>query len=1048
MLKSIASLETNPKSQIIIIRFTKSNYIELKLNIDSFTTLNNNIQIEITNPDGSKSQGTKSNMIVDSLSISFNVKTVYDNVINHQYKIEGLRPIILAGPNIDNFEFNIQTLMMPLINIADPLKKSPYHIRLEEELMTACVKKSMERIIFYQKPSSDLAVGGAVAGLTGINVFNTKISELELAFGQLINNVSTNIKNLSTNTRNAVPAYATTINTQTTSKFLNLDNLRYMSLEPNKLSNNADNLVIKPTYGNLGIGADVINWIYYNDKFKPQDLTYTNTIVPGTMAWLTSYVSSSASYSIKLLLANPDPKVSYYNLYNVIKASESYQVVRTSYSKQLNLVKNNLINQHSKFYAEDLNTSYVANLGLLHNNSMELEKCLNYIGSNADAINSDNARMLIDVINISARILLYQSFYIKTNNQASIKQIKAIIAEYNAKEQQMILDGSAELKVPGANKVNILTTYNQNIDGLIKSYVDKIYNDYFNMFVDMCLKSAIDYNEPTTSDLGLDYRKLLASYFVQRAYFANLREDEDIKCNEPAVLKSLEMITQTISFLFDNRANIATRSLVQQRYEGNDPKTNILSMNPLDLFSGQSQLQTLFMTYYTEAFKNKNSPVLLTHIPKMFDELNFNPELLFTPLNDQTDYYKFNVLDNGQKKEIHLSDLDLIDLSIKPLIDLNFTNLIKRLVIISYLSDEFKFLNILDNYKTTQILIPLFDDRGLLDQYNKILYRDFDKITYTLEFENKFNIGLMYSLVNKTDSVSLAKSNELSNNKRIWMADPGSEWLDLGNKLIPMYLLNVRQGFWINHTIRHLMRTIMYSTDSDWIGSQLFDNINGTRTNSTSDNGLTNQRTIISRLNPNKQNIASKLITKVKLLYPDLYKNPDPVTEYNLRSRMAQDIFNDVQTMEEFYMAEYDIKSSPWLKLLYTVQHIGSNKYITKNDPATLPVLSKTDVANLFKIESYTNNTNFEQTKNYFIDAIKRNEINSNNKLILSKSLTLLLALSTRADKLEGVEKTLEFANIITQITNQECGADIMVGGSHNQSNQIPKSKYKLRKIY
>ena len=62
--------------------------------------------------------------------------------------------------------------------------------------------------------------------------------------------------------------------------------------------------------------------------------------------------------------------------------------------------------------------------------------------------------------------------------------------------------------------------------------------------------------------------------------------------------------------------------------------------------------------------------------------------------------------------------------------------------------------------------------------------------------------------------------------------------------------------------------------------------------------------------------------------------------------------------------------------------------------------------------------------------------------------MTLLLALSTRADKLEGVEKTLEFANIITQITNQECGADIMVGGSHNQSNQIPKSKYKLRKIY
>ena len=456
-------------------------------------------------------------------------------------------------------------------------------------------------------------------------------------------------------------------------------------------------------------------------------------------------------------------------------------------------------------------------------------------------------------------------------------------------------------------------------------------------------------------------------------------------------------------------------------------------------------MQTLFLTYYAEAYKNKNSPVLLTHIPKMFEELSFNPELLFPQLNDPTDYYKFNVVDNGPNKEIHLSDLNLIDVSIKPLVDRNFTNLIKRLVIISYLSDEFKFLNILDNYKTTQLLIPLFDDRGLLDQYNKILYRDFDKITYTLEFENKFNIGLMYSLVNKTDSVSFAKLAELTNNKTIWMADPGSEWLDLGNKLIPMYLLNVRQGFWINHTIRHLMRTIMYSTDSEWINNQLFDNINGNRTNTTTDNGLTNQRIVINRLNPNKQNIASKLITKVKLLYPGLFKNPDPVVEYNLRSKMAQDIFNDVQTMEEFYMAEYDIKSSPWLKLLYTVQHIGANRYITKNDPTTLPVLVKTDIANLFDIGAYTNDTNFEQTKNYFIDAIKRNEINSTNRLILSKSLTLLLALSTRADKLEGVEKTLEFANIITQITNQECSADIMVGGGHYQ---IPKSKYKLKKIY
>ena len=62
---------------------------------------------------------------------------------------------------------------------------------------------------------------------------------------------------------------------------------------------------------------------------------------------------------------------------------------------------------------------------------------------------------------------------------------------------------------------------------------------------------------------------------------------------------------------------------------------------------------------------------------------------------------------------------------------------------------------------------------------------------------------------------------------------------------------------------------------------------------------------------------------------------------------------------------------------------------------------------------------------------------------MLSKSLTLILALSTRTDKVEGVEKTLEFANIITQISNEACGNNDMSGGG---KLRIKKNKYKLIK--
>ena len=78
----------------------------------------------------------------------------------------------------------------------------------------------------------------------------------------------------------------------------------------------------------------------------------------------------------------------------------------------------------------------------------------------------------------------------------------------------------------------------------------------------------------------------------------------------------------------------------------------------------------------------------------------------------------------------------------------------------------------------------------------------------------------------------------------------------------------------------------------------------------------------------------------------------------------------------------------------------------------------------------------------------------------MSKSQILLLALSTRADKFEGVRKTIEFSDIITKISNPPCDSSLnMVGGyntniknnvKNNVKNNIKnnlKTKYILRKI-
>merc|ERR1711991_1059362 len=119
-----------------------------------------------------------------------------------------------------------------------------------------------------------------------------------------------------------------------------------------------------------------------------------------------------------------------------------------------------------------------------------------------------------------------------------------------------------------------------------------------------------------------------------------------------------------------------------------------------------------------------------------------------------------------------------------------------------------------------------------------------------------------------------------------------STWENIANQLTSYYLLNVKQGFWINHSIRQLMRTILYSTDKIWSDDNIFDVDEAKKGNS------------LQQLSEyNKGETAKLLLENIKLLDMETYSknttNEDQVLKD--QDKFSQEIFSGENTLEEYY---------------------------------------------------------------------------------------------------------------------------------------------------
>ena len=583
-------------------------------------------------------------------------------------------------------------------------------------------------------------------------------------------------------------------------------------------------------------------------------------------------------------------------------------------------------------------------------------------------------------------------------------------------------------------------------------FVSRILNDMFSMIVDQSFISSVDINEPKTSELAIDYKKLLSSHFLQRVYFAQLKPSSSTSCNSPAILDALNQIMDTLTFLFDDPdVNIATKSMIGGEYVPNsinDDIDTVLYAETSKLFSGKTKI----LKWINFAKINFNSPELLADIPDLFKDLPVD----FDKFLNKPDVYIFKKegsADRGIEKLQIFKGNSTNPINVtnnSP--DIDFINLIKRLFLISYLSDELTFLNPLNSKSA---VISLFDDRALVSQFNKILWKDFDKITYMLEFENKFNLGLLYQMTKVVNSIGTSTepsqqtlvsrlNSKIEENKeylKIWKTTPTILWEELANKLIPQYLLNVRQGFWINHSIRQLMRTVMFSTDDIWTerNKSIFDTVDSqdcgyfVGTDKSQPITLTivkeKQKKIITEQLQDKAGIAERLIENIILLNRANY-----VTDEDKR-KTTDGIFSNNITMEEYYLSKYNVKNSPWLKLLLSIQHLGSdtspiveintNNALSTNSALTKPTQTPTPIPLVIKTNEFENWVTDEVSQDNvipkLIETLKKEASSKVGTYNLSKCMTLLLALSTRYDKLEGVKKTFDFANILTQITNPPC---------------------------
>ena len=589
-----------------------------------------------------------------------------------------------------------------------------------------------------------------------------------------------------------------------------------------------------------------------------------------------------------------------------------------------------------------------------------------------------------------------------------------VIYEYRNNLQQEFNTNTLEFQATNSNYIQ--DELNKKI---IELYIDartellkNILNLLFDKLIEHNIASSIDKNEPSTVDLGVDPCKLLASYYIQRSYFANITQHRSITCNSPKILLGLEEMIETLSFLFGNKEdNYATKCLLYDNaVTGTDTKTIETDFSKISDSDSFMEFLTL------SSGDNKDSIILLDKIYDVFLDLPIQPDLL-TYSSEATPVIQLKLEADGKNLKIISDKLNNEQKT-------TFVHLIKRLVIISRLSEKFEYLDIFKSPK-----INILNTHSLIDQYNSILRTDFDSITYTKEFESKFNVRLLFYFqkLHLSEGFLKTKQDKFVADSMKWIENSYVQWLEVANCLIPYYLLNVRQGFWINHSIRQLMRTIMYSTDTFWLNKKLFD----IDAHDTIDD-------IDGFSETDKKEVATKLTSSIKLLQD---------TEFSDKKKFALDIFNGKITMEEYYLAHYDIKNSVWLKLLLSIQHLGTNKDFlfpgtitaATATPATTTAATATPAVQPAALGTATPKIT-EITSDTIEQLTELKEIQDQTlKLLLSFSRTLLLAMSTRPDKVNGVMKSIEFGELISNISQEKCQQPILAQQGGNRKN-----KYKL----
>jgi hypothetical protein len=957
------------KDNKIKIQFDTNNYMEGTISIDSVEYDKKKIDTRKTG------EYVKYNIFKMKIQILF--ETHFEE---SKYNIKFQYNQVELTDN-DNFIYKFDILKSN--------KNNEYFNKINELFAKSFIKKNMKQMIFYDDNTQ--LNSSETKKYIDIKQYNTHFSKLLNSFAEFIN-----LKNIDDGTKNEFVTYA--------DKMTNKQNKEFIEIN---IKSFKDLLIKKFLF---------IETLFKNDKKF-------------------NFMSDFGKNKQYIYIFS---KGSTIDIFDFNMASDQYDVIVTNIIKNVNyIIKKckdlnntellNIITQ-LKLLKQNINNKY----NIDNNDPIDALEITKFFDENifTEEHETDKKRRINRKIESLTQMLkkIIENIYKIFDFIDIIKFKKNFIDNFDATYKNITITLTDDQKTNEQFKKNAVFEQLKNI-------AKKLFID----FSQVAFNSTIDIAEPSTDDLYIDYKKLLSSYFFQHAFLSNIKNSPKYGCNSNEIIKSIDIVRETLSFLFDNYDNnMLTKHFVNiefPKYEAanviNHPELNfsndMFDENPTEIISwltnlknnsdieNLAKLNNIFDLIKVDYFEIQKLTEI--KINKSNNQLFINTAPIITPPAIITQPVIVNPPVNAA-----LSSTSSLSPPL-PNVNINIKNFITRLVLISKLHDNLSFLNI---FKNKTHIIPIHNINALIDVFNMILWNNYDKITYIKEFENLFNKKLYLELHDSkyTEQKYIDKKEIMRVEQEKWniINNYSNIWKNIANKIIPSYLLNVKQGFWINHSIRQFMRTIMYTTDNKWINDKdIFDN-----EYTNLEKKEEEQQAIINTLFNNYDNkikVGKNLIKNIKKFNFNKFNE-------EIQNNFANKIFENTETIEEYYLDNYDVKNSIWLKLLLTIQHLGSNKSPVMSNNA------KNDTDD--ELKSFDVNINEDVHKlTKFIKYDKK----YTDEYYVSKNITLLLALSTRKDKVQGTKKTLEFADLISQISNPTCDTNIMSGGN------IHQKKYKLTKI-